>query len=96
MDARRPAPGLGDHECGFVRIAFAAFQRFDHLADDQQRRIADVVVHVFQALVDDLLAGVLEDFHMIAIVIEDLGDHAEMDGEHHRHIDGMGLSPFLG
>ena len=43
------AAGLGDEQGRVVEVVLAAVQRIEELADDQQRRIAGVVVDVFQA-----------------------------------------------
>ena len=47
------ATGLGDEQRCFVEVIFPAFERIHHLADDEQRRIAGVVMDAFEPLLDD-------------------------------------------
>ena len=43
------AAGLGDEQGGVLQVVFAAVQSVQKLADDQQRRVAGVVVDILQA-----------------------------------------------
>ena len=61
------AARLGDDERRFMQIIFAAVQRVHHLADGEQRRVAGIVVDIFQALVHNLTAARLENLHVVAV-----------------------------
>ena len=61
------AAGLGDEQRQLVvQIVFAAVQRVEELPDDEQRRVAGVVVDVFQAQLRDLAAAVAEHLGLVA------------------------------
>ena len=43
-----------------MQVVFARLQRVDHLSNDEQSRVAGVVMHVAQAAVNDVLAAVFQ------------------------------------
>ena len=61
------AARLGDDERRFMQIIFAAVQRVHHLADGEQRRVAGIVVDIFQTLIHNLTAARLENLHVVAV-----------------------------
>ena len=62
------AAGLGDEQGGVVQIILAAVQCVQKLANDQQGRIAGVVVDVFQAQLCHSTTAVAQDLALVAVV----------------------------
>ena len=61
------AAGLGDEECGLVDVVLAAVEGVHELSDNEQSRIAGVIVDVFQSLVNYGTGIVLEELHAEAL-----------------------------
>ena len=59
-----------------MHVIFPAVQRVDELPDDKRRRIAGIVVDIFQAGIDDPLdvsmCAVFQKPRLISIIVEDL------------------------
>ena len=66
------------------------------LKDDQQRRIAGVVVDIFQPLIDNSTARRAQQLAVIAVRLQDADEQLEMHGQHVRDKDGMGFLHFWG
>ena len=79
------AAGLGDDEHDAVGVVPAAAERVDKLADDEQGRIARVVVYILQPLVHDVRTVVFQDLHVVALLAQHIDNHAEVDGRHLRN-----------
>ena len=72
------AAGLGDEQGGVVQIILAAVQCVQKLTDDQQGRIAGVVVDVFQAQLCHGTAAVAQDLALVAVVTQGVLRQAEL------------------
>ena len=64
------ATGLGDNQRSVLQVIFAAFQSIYQLADNQQCRIADIIVNVFQTGFDYLAPGVVQNLGFVATAYE--------------------------
>ena len=93
----RPAAsaGLGDHQGSVVQIVLAGIQRVDHLPDDQNCRIAGIVMYVFQTSLGDLWAGGLQQHRLVAVVSKHILDDVKMDRRHHGKQNRIFLFHFL-
>ena len=85
------AAGLGDDEGGVVQIILAGIQCVQKLADDQQRRIAGVIMDVFQSQLRHPLAAVAQQLHLIAMVLHAGCQNAELHRCHIGNENFMGL-----
>ena len=61
------AAGLGDQQGGVLQIILAAVQRIQKLADDQQRRVAGIVMHILQPQLCHGTAAVAQQFTLVAL-----------------------------
>ena len=82
------AAGLGDQQGGMFQVIFAAVQRIQKLANDQQRRVAGVVVDIFQAQLRHGTAAVAQHLTVIPLVLQRVLQKAELG---HRHIGDKDL-----
>ena len=83
--------GLGDEQRSMLQIVLAAVQRVQKLTDDQQSRIAGVVVDVFQAQLCHGTAAVAQNFALVAVVTQSVLQQAELGNGHVGDEDGVGL-----
>ena len=83
------AAGLGDEQRGVIQIIFAAVQRVQELANDQQGRIAGIVVDIFQAQLCHSTAAVAQDLALVAVVAQGVLQQAELGNGHVGDEDGM-------
>ena len=90
------AAGLGDEQRGVVQIVFAAVQCVEKLPDDEQRRVAGVVVDVFQAQLRDLAAAVAEHLGLVALAGQCRLHEPKLSHGHVRNENFMGLYHVLG
>ena len=90
------AARLGDEEGHLVYVVPPALDGVDELADDQKGGVAGVVVDVLLSGVHDALAGGVEGLHLEALPLQQAGHHAEVDGEHLGHEEGVLLFHLLG
>ena len=90
------AAGLGDEQGGVVQIILAAVQRIQKLTDDQQGRIAGVVVDVFQAQLCHGTAAVAQDRTLVALAAQCVLHEPELGNGHVGDEDGMGLLHLRG
>ncbi|MPM86649.1 hypothetical protein SDC9_133739 [bioreactor metagenome] len=94
---RAAAPaGLCDDESRVVQIVFSGIQRVQKLTDDQQRRIAGVVVDVFQSVFRHLRTAVAQKLTGIALILHGGGQNSELNGSHAGNQYLMGLFHFRG
>ena len=84
-----PAAGLGHDQGHLVQVVLAAVQGVHQLADGQQRRVAGVVVHVFEAFIHNLPAGGAQQVHMVAEAFQHVFDQLKVDGRHVGGDDGV-------
>ena len=85
------AAGLGNDEGRVIQIVLAGIQRVQKLADDQQRRIASVVMDIFQSQLRHPLAAVAQQLHLIAMVLHAGCQNAELHRCHIGNENFMGL-----
>ena len=83
------AAGLRQHECDLVRIIRAGLQRIDQLSDDEQRRIAGVVVDILQSGLRDLWSLGLENLHVIAEIPHECQNQLDLNRKHIRDQNGV-------
>ena len=83
------AAGLRDEQRGAVRVVTAGFQCLHELPDDQQCRIAGIVVHVFEPLVHDGAAGCPQQLAVVAVGLEYADQQLKMYRQHVRYENGM-------
>ncbi len=89
--------GLRHDDGSPVRIVFAGFKSFHELAHDTQRRIAGIVVHVLETVVNGTLRRIAEDHKIVADRPHGRFDELEMDRGHLRAEDGVAfLIHFFG
>ena len=85
------AAGLGDDEGGVVQVVLPGAQGVQELADNKQRRVAGVVVDIFQAQFADLAAAVLQQLAGVARLLHHRRQNAELHRGHVRDQNFMGL-----
>ncbi len=90
------AAGLGDEQRGMLQIILAAVQRVQKLADDQQRRIAGIVVDILQAQLCHGTAAVAQHLALVALVAQCVLQQSELGNGHVGDEDGMGLLHLRG
>ena len=81
------AARLGDEQRHLVHVPPSRFERVDHLADDEQRRVAGVVMYVAQAAVHHPLAAVLQKLRPVAVLTQDVEHQLEVHRKHGGHED---------
>ena len=69
----------GNQQRDLIQIVPSAFQRVDHLADDQQRRVAGIIVDIAQSLIDDSVAVIGQQLCLVSILPHDLHHHIKMN-----------------
>ena len=83
-----------------MRVVLSALQGGDELPDDQNGRVAGIVVDVLQSGINDRAAvAVQSDLQRLGLVAEPrehAGHDAEMARQHGGHENGIGLAHFLG
>ena len=91
---RRPAhtAGLGDGHGRAVGVGPARDELLQQLPDDDDRRVAGIVVHVLEARLHGLPARVLQEPHVEPCLAQDGDQHPEVDG---RHLRSKDLESFL-
>ena len=93
------AAGLRQQQGDFVRVVLSALQGGDELPDDQNGRVAGIVVDVLQSGINDRAAvAVQSDLQRLSLVAEPrehAGHDAEMARQHGGHENGIGLAHFL-
>ena len=77
-------------------VIAAVLHRVDELADDQQGGVAGVVVDILEALVHNTAVVGGKHIHLIALALQQLLQHTEVDGEHLGHQEGVLLLHLLG
>ena len=94
----RPAAAarLGDEQRQLVGIIFAAAHCLQQLTDHQQRRIASVVVDIFQSGIHNAAVGSGEHIHLVTVQLEHLAQHGEVHRQHLRHQQGVFLLHLFG
>ena len=90
------AAGLGDEQGHLMGVIAPVLNGIHKLADDQQGGVAGVVVDIFQPLVHHRPPLVVQLVHMIALQLQQLAEHAEVDGQHLGHQNGILLLHLLG
>ena len=90
------AARLRQNERDLMDVILAGFDRVHQLADDQQGRIAGVVMHVAQTLLRDVRAFGMQQLHVVAVVFHQAAHQAELDRQHIGYQDGIILAHFLG
>ena len=90
------AARLGDKQGGMLQVILAAVQRVQKLADDQQGRVAGVVVDVLQALLRHLAAAVAQHLGLVPLAGQGGLHQAELGHGHVGDKDLMGLYHVLG
>ena len=84
------AAGLGDEQGRVIQVILAAVQGIQKLADDQQGRIAGVVVDVFQAQLCHGAAAVAQDLALVAVAAQGVFQQPELGNGHVGDEDGVG------
>ena len=89
------AAGLADNHGRLGQIVPAALDSLHNLARYQDRRVANVIVHVAQAGLDGIVIGRGQQLQVIASTAEHLFDQVEVDRRHLRAQDGVALVAHL-
>jgi len=76
------AARLCNQQGGVLQIVFAAFQRANKLPNHQKRRVAGVVVHIFQALLRNFRASGGKHLGVIALILKGISQQRPVDGQH--------------
>ncbi len=87
---------MGDHDAGVVGITTAIDEGVDELADHHDGGVTGVVVDVLQTHLDVGVAGLLEEFDVVAESAQGGRNQPEVDGRHLRGVDGVALTILLG
>ena len=90
------AAGLGDEQGHLMGVIPLVLDGVNHLADDQQSGVAGVIVDVFQAALHHGPAVVVEDGHLVPRPLQQLGEEAEVNGQHLGDENGIFLAHLLG
>ena len=89
------AAGLADDHGRLGQVVPTALDRFHDLARHQDRRVADVVVHVAQTRLDGVVIGRGQQLQVVAGTAEHLFDQVKVDRCHLRAQDGVALVAHL-
>ena len=89
------AARLGHHQRDLVHVVFSALEGVDKLPDDQQRRIAGIVMYILESGLRDLGAGCFQQLAVIAEAAEHIGEDPKMDRRHIRHQNLIPLALHL-
>ena len=90
------AAGLGDQQGGVLQIILAAVQRIQKLADDQQRRVAGIVMDILQPQLRHSAAAVAQQLTLIALAAQCVLHEPELGHGHVGDKDGVGLFHLRG
>ena len=83
------AAGLEQHQRHLLRVVFAALQGVDELTDDEDGRIAGVVVYILEARVADVPPRGGQKLHVVPVVAEDAQKQAKVHRQHVGHENGV-------
>ena len=89
------AAGLADDHGRLGQVVPTALDGLHDLARHQDRRIANIVVHVAQAGLDGIVVSRGQQFQVIASTAEHLFDQVKVDRRHLRAQDGVALLAHL-
>ena len=84
------AAGLADDHGQVVGVVLSGKDSVHNLSDDDEGRIAGVIVYVFEAHVHSLTVVVGQHFDLVSCSLEGGLQQFEMDGRHLRAEDGVG------
>ena len=90
------AARLGDEQRRMVQVILAGVEGVDKLADDQQRRVAGVVMDIFEAQLGHLAAAVAQNLHMIPLAFQRGLHQPELGHGHVGDQDRVGFDHVLG
>ena len=89
------AAGLADNHGRLGQVVPTALNGLHDLARHQDRRIADVVIHVAQAGLDGIVVSRGQQLQVVASTAEHLFDQVKVDRRHLRAQDGVALLAHL-
>ena len=89
------AAGLADNHGRLRQVVPTALDGLHNLARYQDRRIANVIVHIAQTGLDGIVIGRGQQFQVIASTAEHLFDQVEVNRRHLRAQDGVALLAHL-
>ena len=87
---------LGYEQGSLVRVVLAACKSVHELTDYQKCRVAGIIVYIFQTLVNYAAAVVTQQLHFVSGSAKDADEQFEVDRQHIRNKDSMGLYHILG
>ena len=90
------AAGLRHHQRHLMQIILPAVQRMHQLPDGQQRRIAGVVMYIFQAFIHNFPSGGAQKLHFVTKASQHVLDQLKVNGGHIGSEDGIFLLHLLG
>ena len=83
---------LGDPHGGAVRVGLPAQELADELADDDDGRVAGIVVDVLEAHLDAIVGGLLQQPHVVARHAQHRREQTHVDGRELGHEDLVALA----
>ena len=89
------AAGLADDHGGLGQVVPTALDGLHNLARHQNRRVANVIVHIAQASLDGIVVGRGQQLQVVAGTAEHLFDQVKVDRRHLRAQDGIALVAHL-
>ena len=89
------AAGLADNHGGLGQVVPTALDGLHNLARHQDRRVANVVIHIAQAGLDGVVIGRGQQLQVVASTTEHLFDQVKVDRRHLRAQDGVALLAHL-
>ncbi len=89
------AAGLADNHGRLGQVVPTALDGLHNLARHQDRRIANVIVHVAQASLDGIVVGRGQQLQVVAGTAEHLFDQVKVNRRHLRAQDGVALLAHL-
>ena len=89
------AAGLADNHGRLGQVVPTALDGLHNLARHQNRRIADVIVHVAQTRLDGVMVGRGQQLQVVAGTAEYLFDQVKVDRRHLRAQDGIAFLAHL-
>ena len=89
------AAGLADNHGGLGQVVPTALDGLHNLAGHQDRRIANVIVHIAQASLDGVVIGRGQQLQVVASTTEHLFDQVKVDRRHLRAQNGVALVAHL-
>ncbi len=86
---------MSNKQSGLIGVIFSAFESVHELTDNEQCRIACIVVNIFESLIDNGARVVAEQLELIALRFKDAYQKIEVYRQHIGYEDSMSILHFF-